>query len=186
MWISIAFWILVLLGLALAIAALVITATQSKILQIQRNIFVTGPSSSDPVIDSNLLKDVIMSSFYETEPVGYLEQPWFINSVASAKTDLDPNSLFEICRKTENQFGRILREQWHERELDIDILLYGNEQIWTNKLEIPHPRMNQRRFVLVPAAEIAGDWINPNTGLTIKQMLAICPDESDVRLYSDN
>lgn len=124
-----------------------------------------------------------VSSIYKTEPVGYRQQPWFINVVVSCFTDLSVNELFDFCQKIEAQIGRIKRERWHEREIDIDILLYGNVQIRGKSITIPHPEMHLRKFVLAPAVEIASDILHPGFNLTIQQLLEQCKDESMVIKY---
>jgi 2-amino-4-hydroxy-6-hydroxymethyldihydropteridine diphosphokinase len=96
-----------------------------------------------------------VSSIYETEPVDYLDQPWFLNCVLEAGTDLKPEALLQGLRTIEAQLGSKKEFAKGPRKIDLDILLYGDETIATAELEVPHPRMLQRRFVLAPLAEIA-------------------------------
>jgi len=96
-----------------------------------------------------------ISSRYETEPVDYLDQPWFLNCVVEAGTSLAPLDLLQALRKIESQLGSKREFAKGPRLLDMDILLYGNETIALPELQIPHPRMLQRNFVLAPLAEIA-------------------------------
>jgi len=125
--------------------------------------------------------DFIASHFYETEPVGYKQQPDFINMCVCGTTLLQPIELFTLIKELEQKLGRIQREQWHEREIDIDILLYGSEIVLMRDLHIPHPRMQDRRFVLMPAAEIAAEMIHPVVGADMLTMLKQCIDTSNVQ-----
>lgn len=130
----------------------------------------------------SLINILRVSSFYETEPVGYNSQPWFINIAISGYTELDRFSLFDQLKNIEYLLGRKTRERWHEREIDIDILILG-ELIQDNpELTLPHPRMQERRFVLAPAAEIAGNHIHPVLKLSINEILKMCKDRSIVKL----
>lgn len=95
------------------------------------------------------------SSYYETEPVGYVEQDKFINQVIEIATDFDPYDLLEYCLNIESELGRVRLERWGPRVIDIDILLYEGIFLSTEALTIPHPRMVERLFVLVPLREIA-------------------------------
>ena len=109
------------------------------------------------------------SSWYETVPVGP-PQPNYVNGCAILETKLLPEDLLQILLKIEQQFGRIRQERWGPRILDLDILLYGDLILEMPNLTIPHPRMNERAFVLVPLAEIAAHWIEPISGQTILQL----------------
>ncbi len=121
-----------------------------------------------------------ISKFYETEPVGFLEQPWFLNAAALLETELSLSEFYRVCKQTEIQIGRKERPRWHEREIDIDILLFGSEIIKSEMLTVPHPRMHERRFVLEPAAEIAHDAIHPVLNLSVKTLFELCRDEAEV------
>ena len=120
------------------------------------------------------------SSMYETEPVEFREQDWFLNSVAEAETDLSPPELMKAILAVECTLGRERRIPKGPRIIDIDILLYGAEVIRTPKVEIPHPRMAARRFVLVPLAEIAPDAMHPVLQKTVTQLLTQTSDRSAV------
>ena len=109
------------------------------------------------------------SSWYETVPVGP-PQPNYVNGCAILETELLPEDLLQILLKIEQQFGRIRQERWGPRILDLDILLYGDLILEMPNLTIPHPRMNERAFVLVPLAEIAAHWIEPISRQTILQL----------------
>lgn len=100
-----------------------------------------------------------VSSFIETDPVGVTDQPKFINAVAEIKTTKSPRGLLIFVKRIEVNLGRQKRERWGPREIDIDILLYGDLTIQERDLEIPHPRMRERSFVLDPLREIAPDKV---------------------------
>ena len=103
-----------------------------------------------------------LSSIYETEPVGYVDQDRFYNMVVEIKTNLTPRALLALCLQIEQQMGRERTILNGPRTIDIDVILYGNEVIQEEDLDIPHPRMHQRAFVLVPLAEVGGDASTPN------------------------
>ena len=111
------------------------------------------------------------SSFYETEPVGYKEQGWFLNQVIHIKTSLSPMGLLKVTQKTEEDLGRKRLIKWGPRTVDIDILLYEDLIISDSSLMIPHPYLTKRRFVLVPLAEIAPSLIHPILGESISKIL---------------
>jgi len=96
-----------------------------------------------------------VSTVYETEPVGYENQDQFLNLVAEVETSLDPMELLRICQKIEQDLGRKRIIRWGPRTVDLDILLYSTENMNVEELILPHPRMHERAFVLVPLAEIA-------------------------------
>src|SRR5437660_10298258 len=102
-----------------------------------------------------------VSSFYETEPVDYLEQPWFLNCVVEAETHFDPFMLLRALREIETKMGSKKLVSKGPRLIDMDILFYGAETIDTAELQVPHPKMHLRRFVLVPLAEIASEAVHP-------------------------
>lgn len=122
-----------------------------------------------------------ISSTYETEPVDYLDQPWFLNTVLEAETELAAAALLQTLRGIEMKMGSRKLIAKGPRLIDMDILLYANEVIDTPELQIPHPRMHLRRFVLQPLAEIAPRILHPILGLTPAEMLARTPDKSAVR-----
>jgi len=121
-----------------------------------------------------------ISCVYESEPVGYFDQPQFLNLAACILTSADPYELLRMLKGMERKVGRIHRERWHERELDIDIIFCGDKIIDSDELVIPHPQMHLRRFVLLPLNEIATDFVHPSQKKTVKQLLAECPDDSRV------
>jgi 2-amino-4-hydroxy-6-hydroxymethyldihydropteridine diphosphokinase len=125
---------------------------------------------------------VRVSSVYETEPVDYLHQPCFLNCAVEAETELGASDLLHALRGIEAQMGSKKLIAKGPRLIDIDILLYGNEVIDTPELEVPHPRMHLRRFVLEPLAEIAPNVQHPVSRLSISELFARTPDKSVVRL----
>lgn len=121
------------------------------------------------------------SSLYITKPVGLEDQPDFLNAVVEVETALSPRELLDHCRKTEEGMGRQRTIRWGPRVIDIDILLYADRRIHDNDLVIPHPRMTERAFVLVPLAEIApGVEVAP--GLTAREAAARLSSEGVERL----
>lgn len=126
----------------------------------------------------NLLK---VSRWYQTKPVGP-PQPDYLNGCATFNVEQKPEELLTLLQATELQFGRVRTEKWGARTLDLDILLYDDLIMETPNLIIPHPRMNERAFVLVPLAEIAADWQEPKTGKAIAK-LASTIDTHGVKIY---
>jgi len=122
-----------------------------------------------------------VSSFYETEPVDFLDQPWFLNCVVEAETHFDPFMLLRALREIETKMGSKKLVAKGPRLIDMDILLYGSETIDTPDLQVPHPRMHLRRFVLVPLAEIAPSLRHPSWAKTISELAAVTTDRSEVR-----
>ncbi|QDV22650.1 2-amino-4-hydroxy-6-hydroxymethyldihydropteridine diphosphokinase [Aureliella helgolandensis] len=112
-----------------------------------------------------------VSSHYRTPPVGGpTGQPPFINAVIALRSPKDPWEAWHIVRKIEEELGRVRLHRWEARQIDIDILLHEDSRIWTPQLKIPHPRMCMRRFILVPAQEVAASWIDPVSRLSIGQL----------------
>lgn len=110
------------------------------------------------------------SSWYRTKAIGP-PQPDYINGCAVLQAEMSPEELLETLLAIENKFGRIRRERWGPRTLDLDILLCDDLVLDTPTLQLPHPRMRERAFVLIPLAEIASDWIDPVSGMAIGQLL---------------
>ena len=115
------------------------------------------------------------SRIYETEPVDYVDQAWFLNLVVEAETTLFPMQLLTRVGRVERDLGRKRTVRKGPRTIDIDILFYGAAVVETTRLEIPHPRIAERRFVLVPLAELAPDLRHPVTHRTVRQMLESAP-----------
>jgi len=130
------------------------------------------------------IRVVRASSIYETEPVDYLDQPWFLNAVLEAQSDLPGGDLLHKLRGIESSMGSKKALASGPRLMDLDVLLYGDDTIATPELQVPHPRMLQRRFVLVPLAEIAPNLRHPSWPAAASQLLASLKDHSVVRLAS--
>ncbi len=126
-----------------------------------------------------------VSSVYETEPLDYLDQDWFLNAVLEAQTELDALDLLRALRLIESQMGSKKAFAKGPRLLDLDILLYGSETIDTPELQVPHPRMFDRKFVLAPLAEIAPTLRHPTWPSGVTQLLAKTPDHSQVKKFLD-
>lgn len=126
-----------------------------------------------------------VSSFYETEPVDFLEQPWFLNCVVEAETELKPLELLRALREIETKMGSRKLVAKGPRLMDMDILLYGQETMDTPELKVPHPRMHLRRFVLVPLAEIAPHLRHPSWSANVEELFARAVDRSKVKRYRE-
>jgi 2-amino-4-hydroxy-6-hydroxymethyldihydropteridine diphosphokinase len=125
------------------------------------------------------------SPIYETEPVGYTAQRWFLNMVVEAETALFPLQLLTRTGKIERALGRVRTIPNGPRTIDIDILLYGTAVVRTPRLVIPHPGMHERRFVLAPLADLAPDLRHPVSRKTVRQMLSEAPPEA-VRCFHED
>jgi 2-amino-4-hydroxy-6-hydroxymethyldihydropteridine diphosphokinase len=125
---------------------------------------------------SPLLSEMRVSPVYETEPVDYAAQGWFLNLVVEGKTDLFPKLLLARTARIERELGRVRTVAKGPRTIDIDILLYGSSVVSATDLEIPHPRMAERRFVLAPLADLAPELRHPVTRRTVREMLDAAPD----------
>jgi 2-amino-4-hydroxy-6-hydroxymethyldihydropteridine diphosphokinase len=130
------------------------------------------------------VKVIRVSSFYETEPVDFVDQPWFLNCAAEGETALEPVILLRALQKIETQMGSKKEFAKGPRLIDLDILLYGNETIASPELLVPHPRMHLRRFVLVPLAEIAPGLKHPSWSGAAADLLQRVDDSSQVRRFN--
>jgi 2-amino-4-hydroxy-6-hydroxymethyldihydropteridine diphosphokinase len=124
------------------------------------------------------------SSFYETEPWGYVDQPDFLNQILLAETQLSAADLLAYVKDLEVEIGREPNFRFGPRLVDIDIIFYGDQIIQQPDLEIPHPRFRERAFVLVPLAEISPDLLVPGTDQTVSDLLEVL-DRSGVRRYQE-
>lgn len=116
------------------------------------------------------LKVVDKASFYETEPVGPV-QPWFVNTAIRIETDLEGQRILSLCKEVEKRIGRIDSLNWGPRLVDLDILLVGSEITHVDSLDVPHPEIQNRRFVLLPLVEINPDLVHPELNIPIEQLL---------------
>ena len=121
-----------------------------------------------------------VSSFYETEPMELREQPWFINCVMELETELSPQQLLVRIQRIEIELGRSREVPKGPRTIDIDILLVGSTVVASKELELPHPAMHKRRFVLQPLAEIAPEIRHPVLGRSARELLQALPQDAGV------
>lgn len=121
------------------------------------------------------------SALYLTEPVDAPPQDWFVNAVAAGHTRLSPEELLTACLEVERAQGRERVVHHGPRTLDLDILIYGDELRQGPPLTLPHPRMHERRFVLTPLCELAPDLRHPRLNVSMRELLARCPDDSRVQ-----
>lgn len=128
-------------------------------------------------LSANDVRVVRESSIYETEPRDVRDQPWFLNQMIEAETDLFPRQLLNRTQKIERAMGRQPGAAKGPRVIDIDIVLFGNAIVKAPELEIPHPRMGERRFVLEPLAELSPDLRHPESRKTVRQMLEAAMDQ---------
>lgn len=119
---------------------------------------------------------------YESEPVGIIDQPWFLNTLIEIDTTLSPALLLQRCKATERTLGRIPRQRWGPREIDVDVIMYGNWIVRTPELMIPHPQMKLRNFVLSPLLELLPDAVDPATGKRVAEIAAQLRDSKKVEL----
>lgn len=100
-----------------------------------------------------------VASLYETAPVGYTDQDWFVNTVASGETELSPEALLEVLQRIESELLRVRKIHWGPRTIDLDVLFYDDLEMVTEKLIIPHPRIKERAFVLIPLLELEPNFV---------------------------
>nr|WP_263323917.1 2-amino-4-hydroxy-6-hydroxymethyldihydropteridine diphosphokinase [Neobacillus sp. Marseille-Q6967] len=129
------------------------------------------------------VKLVNYSSVYETDPVGYENQDLFLNMVIEVQTEWSAEKLLDVCLKIEKELGRKREIYWGPRTIDLDILLYNQENIETEKLIVPHPRMLERNFVMIPLLEICPDIIIPNREKQLEAIRDELPYREGVRIW---
>ncbi|WP_400191676.1 2-amino-4-hydroxy-6-hydroxymethyldihydropteridine diphosphokinase [Hymenobacter sp. B81] len=124
-----------------------------------------------------------VSPVYETAAWGLEAQPAFLNQAVCLRTHLAPEALLDACQQVEQQAGREREEMWGPRTLDVDVLLYDDLVLDSPRLKLPHPRLHQRRFALVPLADLAPTLVHPGLGQPISELLADCPDALPVETW---
>lgn len=125
-----------------------------------------------------------VSSLYETEPVTQTVQPFFLNAVLKAETELSPEKFMEELLRIEMESGRVRTEEEAPRTLDLDLLFYGDMTLQKERLIVPHPRLHLRKFVLMPLAEIAPEWVHPVLKKSVKKLLKEASSDFRVVRYS--
>ncbi|MFZ2784967.1 MAG: 2-amino-4-hydroxy-6-hydroxymethyldihydropteridine diphosphokinase [Sediminibacterium sp.] len=141
----------------------------------------SGLQEANALIAQNCGKILYRSSLYETAPWGLLEQPSFLNQAIAVETTLKPEELMQALLKIETQMGRVRDTRYGPRIIDLDILLFDQVIMDQPILKLPHPALPQRRFALTPLAEIAPTLLHPVLQKNILELLAECPDNSDVQ-----
>ncbi|MBN3522119.1 2-amino-4-hydroxy-6-hydroxymethyldihydropteridine diphosphokinase [Algoriphagus lutimaris] len=126
---------------------------------------------------------LLKSSVYETEAWGGIAEGPFLNQVIQVRSSFDPMTFLGFIQKIETDLGRRRAEHWGDRTMDIDVLFWNDRIIDTPELKIPHPFMSQRKFVLVPLAEILPEFVHPIWKKTSRELLSLCEDDSIVYLY---
>ena len=136
------------------------------------------------LLEADIVSLIQISSLYETEPVGYEEQDWFLNGVVAVETGLPIDQLLTLLKEIEGLVGRQHRARWRPREVDLDLLIYNQCCVNTPDLIVPHPEMHQRSFVLIPFAEIAPNVLHPILQQDIRTLLCNLDDEKTVKLVA--
>ena len=124
------------------------------------------------------------SSLFKTKPIGYTSQDWFVNGVIKIETDLEPLDLLRILKGIESRLGRTKTFHWGPRSIDLDILLFDESEIRMKELQIPHPLMHERQFVLIPLVEIDRYLVHPVLKKTIKELLEKIKQDQGVEKLS--
>jgi 2-amino-4-hydroxy-6-hydroxymethyldihydropteridine diphosphokinase len=132
------------------------------------------------ILDLDNHKLLAKSSFYKTQPVGYRAQDWFVNGFIKLESDLEPLDLLQALKEVESRLGRTETFQWGPREIDLDLLLYEDRIIQTDQIQIPHPRIQERQFVLIPLAEIAQGLVHPVLKKSIPKILEEIKEDQGV------
>jgi 2-amino-4-hydroxy-6-hydroxymethyldihydropteridine diphosphokinase len=135
------------------------------------------------LISEQIAPITVQSHLYETAPWGVIDQPAFLNQVLEVKTVLLPEEVLSKTLEIEKRLGRERRMRWGARVIDIDMLYFTDVILETEALHLPHPRLHQRRFTLVPLAEIAPDFVHPVLQKTNQELLDACTDEGIVNVF---
>jgi 2-amino-4-hydroxy-6-hydroxymethyldihydropteridine diphosphokinase len=130
------------------------------------------------------LRVVWTSGVYESDPYGNPDQPKFLNACLEVETSQAPPDLLDSVKEVERRLGRSASERWGPREIDIDILVYDGLVFSNDRVTVPHPDLEQRRFVLVPLREIAADLVHPVSGLTVEELATACTDRGAIKATS--
>jgi 2-amino-4-hydroxy-6-hydroxymethyldihydropteridine diphosphokinase len=118
------------------------------------------------------ISDIRLAPLYKTKPVGYTDQPDFVNTALSGQTGLSADELLKFVKSVEKEVGRIQRFRWGPREIDIDIIFYGKTVLETQQFTLPHPRFRERDFVLRPLCDLDPDFTDPVSGKTVAELLS--------------
>ena len=122
-----------------------------------------------------------VAPWYESAPVPLNDQPWFINTVAAVDTELAPSDFLALLHEVERKFGRLRRERWEARVLDIDLLDYKGMLSAGPEVILPHPRMAERAFVLLPLRDLIPDWRHPESGRSVAELVGALPADQQIR-----
>ncbi len=138
------------------------------------------------MLDLSIGSKLKLSSLYETKAWGNAHQPDFLNLVAKYNTNLAAEDVLKKTIEIEDKLGRERKERWGSRTIDIDILFFNLDIIYTNNLIVPHPLMHKRKFVLIPLLEIEPELIHPKLNLSVKELVTACGDELEIKKYNPN
>ena len=125
------------------------------------------------------------SSLYRTEPIGYASQDWFVNGVIEIETNFQPHALLRFLKDVETRLGRTETFHWGPRLIDLDILFFDQKEVQTEELQIPHPLLHRRKFVLVPLVEIDATLVHPVLKKTVRQLLEDLKEDQVVEKFLD-
>lgn len=133
-------------------------------------------------LESRRVTVVARSRRYRTAPVPVSDQPWYVNQVARVETDLEPQALLDLLLETERGFGRVRGARNAARILDLDLLDYNSLRISTPSLTLPHPRLSERAFVLLPLRDVAPDWRHPVNGMSVDALISALPADQCIEV----